>query len=86
MEANGTRLRAVLARNRLQQKEIAEALGLSRMAVWSWVDGRTVPGGTNLLRLLEYLRQFDPSLQAEDLLPEAAAPLVGPSADPAVAE
>jgi transcriptional regulator with XRE-family HTH domain len=83
MEANGTRLRAVLARNRLQQKDVADALGISRMSVWSWVDGRTVPGGANLLRLLEYLRGFEPTLQAEDLLP-AAGSLVAP--DPATAE
>lgn len=73
MEANGTRLRAVLERNRLQQKDVAEALGLSRMSIWSWVDGRTTPSGTNLLRLLEYLRRFEPSLTAENLLD------VGPS-------
>lgn len=81
MEANGTRLRAVIARNRLQQKEIAEALGISRMSVWSWVDGRTVPSGGNLLRLLEYLRQFEPTLQAEDLLDPAATPVVAPAPD-----
>jgi transcriptional regulator with XRE-family HTH domain len=85
MEANETRLRAVLARNRLQQKDVADALSLSRMSVWSWVDGRTVPTGINLIRLLEYLRQFEPTLQAEDLLPAAAA-LVAPASDPAVSE
>jgi len=73
-------LRAVLDRNRLMQKDVAEALGLSRVAVWAWVDGRSVPTGANLLRLLEYLRQFEPTLQAEDLLqPAAAGSLVGPS-------
>lgn len=80
-------LKGILARNRLQQKDVAEALGLSRVAVWAWVDGRSVPTGTNLLRLLEYLRQFEPGLRAEDLLPEAAAtPVVVPSSsDPASA-
>ena len=55
------------------------------MSVWSWVDGRTVPSGTNLLRLLEYLRQFEPTLQVEELLPEVAAPVVAPSSDPSAA-
>jgi len=63
------------------QKDIAEALGLSRVAVWAWVDGRSMPSGVNLLRLLEYLRQFEPGLQAEDLLPDAASPVVGPSSE-----
>jgi transcriptional regulator with XRE-family HTH domain len=80
MEAKLSGLRAVLDRNRLMQKDVADALGLSRVAVWAWVDGRSVPTGTNLLRLLEYLRGFEPTLQAEDLLP-AAAPLVAPSSD-----
>jgi transcriptional regulator with XRE-family HTH domain len=68
MKPNETRLRSVLARNRLQQKDVADALSISRMSVWSWVDGRTIPSGTNLLRLLEYLRRFEPGLQIEDLL------------------
>lgn len=76
MEANATRLRVVLSRNRLQQKEVADAIGVSRMAVWSWVNGHAEPGGSNLVRLLEYLKRFEPSLQVEDLL-GAACGLVG---------
>jgi hypothetical protein len=32
------------------------------------VNGRGTPGGENLSRLLEFLRQFEPSLEASDLL------------------
>lgn len=81
MEADRKGIRAALRRNRLHQKDVAEALDLSRMTIWSWVDGRSVPTGTNLLRLLEYLRQFEPGLQAEDLLPDAE-PLVAPENSP----
>jgi transcriptional regulator with XRE-family HTH domain len=67
-------LGAVLKRNRLQQKDVAEALGISRMTVWAWVHGKSVPTGTNLLRLVGYLRQFEPALQEEALLAGDEAP------------
>ncbi len=68
MEAKLLGLRAALNRNRLQQKHVAEALGITRMTVWSWVDGRYVPNGINLFRLVEYLRQYEPGITAEDLM------------------
>jgi DNA-binding transcriptional regulator YiaG len=80
MDTKTRSLRAVLDRNRLQQKNVAAALGVSRMAVWAWVDGRSVPTGINTVRLLDYLRQFEPTLQAEDLLP-AADLVVAPVTD-----
>ena len=76
-------LRAVLRRNRLMQKHIADALGVSRMTVWAWAGGRSVPSGSNLLRLLSYLREFEPGLQPEDLFGSPTAPeaLVAPEPD-----
>lgn len=65
-------LRAILDRNRLQQKHVAEALGVTRMTVWSWVDGRNAPSGPNLAALLAYLQQFEPSLTVADLMPAPA--------------
>jgi hypothetical protein len=44
------------------------------MTVMAWVHGRSVPSGTNLVRLLDFLRQFEPGLQNEDLLPTSEAP------------
>jgi len=85
MDANQKGVGPTIRRNRLQQKDVADALGISRMTVLNWVHGNSVPTGTNLLRLLEYLRGFEPALQAEDLLP-AAGSLVAPGSDPAVAE
>jgi transcriptional regulator with XRE-family HTH domain len=86
MEDNQKGVGPTIRRNRLQQKDVAEALGISRMTVLNWVHGNSTPTGTNLLRLLENLRQFEPSLRAEDLLPEASAePLAGPSSDPSAA-
>ena len=61
-------LKEILRRNRLQQKAVAEGLGVSRQTVCFWVNGRVVPTGENLSRLLEYLRQFEPSLEVSDLL------------------
>lgn len=72
-------LRVVLARNRLQQKHVADALGISQNAVLAWVHGRSVPSGINLFRLLEYLRQFEPGLVLEDLFPEASTVASGKS-------
>lgn len=75
MSTKPTGLRAILDRNRLQQKHVAEALGVTRMTVWSWVDGRNVPTGPNLASLLAFLQRFEPSLTVADLL--AAADVVG---------
>lgn len=79
MDADRTRLAGVLRRNRLQQKDVAEALGLSRMTVHNWVNGHSQPLGANLVRLAQYLSQFEPDLRESDLVEPAAiaAPLVG---------
>lgn len=72
MEGNSsttTPLAGLLERHRLQQRHVAEALGVSRMAVLAWYHGRAIPSGSNLVRLVEYLRQFEPGLSAEALLP-----------------
>lgn len=61
-------LKEVLRRNRLQQKAVAEGLGVSRQTVCFWVSGHVVPGGENLSRLLDFLRQFEPSLEVSDLM------------------
>ena len=68
MRGNAVGLGPVLKRNRLQQKHVADALGVSRMTVWQWVHGRAVPTGTNLARLVEYLRGFDASVTNADLV------------------
>lgn len=67
-------LAGLLERHRLQQRHVAEALGVSRMAVLAWYHGRSIPSGQNLVRLVEYLRQFEPGLAAEALLPSTAEP------------
>lgn len=68
-----TPLRRIVERHRdrgLTQKGIADALGVSEQTVWAWCKGST-PGGSNLVRLAEYLRAWEPKLQPADLL-EAA--------------
>lgn len=74
MERNDTPtpLAGLLERHRLQQRHVAEALDVSRMAVLAWYHGRSIPSGQNLVRLVEYLRQFEPGLTAEQLLPTEA--------------
>lgn len=66
-------LAGLLERHRLQQRHVAEALDVSRMAVLAWYHGRSIPSGQNLVRLVEYLRQFEPGLTAEQLLPTEPA-------------
>lgn len=61
-------LRQVLERNRVDQSAVADAVGVSRVAVGNWVNGHTGITGTNLVALLAYLQQFEPSLTAADLL------------------
>lgn len=84
MQAYRTRLAVIMERNRLQQKHVAEALGVTRMTVLAWFHGRSVPMGNNLTRLLAYLRQFEPGLENEDVLgsAEAETALVGREVHP----
>lgn len=83
MERKSVGLAAVMERNRLQQKHVAEALGVSRMAVLAWYHGRSIPSGDNLVRLLAYFRSFEPGLQAEDLLPAPEPPAPAPAPEEA---
>ena len=62
-------LREILQRNRLEQKDVAEGIGVSRQTVWLWTNGLGVPGGENLARLLAYLQKFEAGLTLADLLP-----------------
>jgi transcriptional regulator with XRE-family HTH domain len=64
-------LAEILQRNRLKQKDVAKALGVSRVSVGAWMSGRTTPSGARLVRLLGYLRSFEPTLQVEDLIPSS---------------
>jgi transcriptional regulator with XRE-family HTH domain len=79
MYANQMGLGSVLDRNRLQQKHVAEALGVTRMTVWQWVHGRARPTGINVIRLMDYLRKFEPGLAAEAVFP--AEPVNGSPGD-----
>ena len=76
MQAYQSGIGAALGRNRLQQKDVAKALGLSRHTLLAWCHGRKVPTGTNLVRLVDYLRQFEPGVTAEDLV-APTTPAVG---------
>ncbi len=76
-------LREILDRNRLEQAEVADAIGVSRVSVGNWVNGHGKPRGPNLVRLLDYLRRFEPGLQADDILP---AELDVPDPTPAASE
>ena len=62
-------LREILQRNRLEQKDVAEGIGVSRQTVWLWTNGLAMPGGENLARLLAYLQKFEPALSLADLMP-----------------
>jgi transcriptional regulator with XRE-family HTH domain len=68
MDTKARGLRGILARNRLQQKHVADAIGVSRVAVWLWAAGRSAPTEENFERLLKFLRRFEPGLTADDLV------------------
>lgn len=61
----------VLDRNRLKQKQIAEAIGVSEETVSRWVNGHVRPSGDNLVRLAAYLRRYQPDVREADLLAPA---------------
>ena len=82
MQAKPNGIAAALKRNRLQQKEIAGAINVTRGTVFAWVHGKSVPTGTNLVRLVAYLQQFEPGITERDLLPNAAVTPVSVSATP----
>jgi len=68
MQRQVTALRAALKRNRLQQKDVAAALGLSVFTLHNWTAGKATPTGDNLIKLADYLRQFEPGISERDLL------------------
>ena len=65
-------LREILDRNRLEQKDVAEGIGVSRQTVWLWCSGQSVPGGENLVNLLAFLQRYEPTLSLGDLLQPTA--------------
>ena len=64
-------LREALSRSGLKQKDIAEALGVSPQAVWLWAEGKGMPDGGNLVRLVKFLRGYEPTLTLDDLTNDA---------------
>ena len=44
-------LAVLLAKKNMTQSELADAMGVSKQAVSSWISGRTSPTGTNLIKL-----------------------------------
>jgi transcriptional regulator with XRE-family HTH domain len=60
-------LRETLSRSGLKQKDIADALGVSPQAVWLWAEGKGMPDGSNLVRLVRFLQTHEPGLTLDDL-------------------
>lgn len=69
MKAYLSSIGKALERNRLRQKDIAEALGVTRGTAFAWAHGLKVPGGANLVRLVKYLQQYEPSVTERELVP-----------------
>lgn len=61
-------LKDVIQRNGLNQRELAESLGVAPETLSRWVQNHKRPTGENLVRLLAHLRQYEQDLQAEDLI------------------
>lgn len=60
-------MRAVLKRNAITQSELARKVGVSQVTVWAWGEGRYAPRSETLLRIVAFLRQYEPRLEADDL-------------------
>jgi transcriptional regulator with XRE-family HTH domain len=65
-------LKEILQRNELTQEQTAREVGVSNMTLWNWANGRSIPTGENLARLLDFLRLREPGLDVSDLLPAPA--------------
>jgi DNA-binding transcriptional regulator YiaG len=65
------RLRPVLDRLGLDQKAVAEELGVAEETVSRW--GGRLPQGRHLVALLDYLQKHDPSITLDDLTGGEAA-------------
>ena len=61
-------MKEVLKRNRLQQADLAEGIGVTKQAVWMWCTGGGQPTTENLLKARDWIRQYDPTVTADDLL------------------
>jgi len=61
-------MREILKRNRLQQADLAEGIGVTKQAVWMWCTGGGQPTADNLLKARDWLRQYDPTVTADELL------------------
>ncbi len=67
----GDALKAALARNRLQQKYIAERLRVTKATVWAWANNFTTPTGDNLMRLEEVIGEYEPGFTFREALAAA---------------
>lgn len=61
-------LGALLAKHQIQQKDLAQAIGVSVQSLGNWIHGRSVPSTSRLVHLLDFLRTFEPELRLEDLV------------------
>ncbi len=60
-------LKALLAKHKIDQWEVAGACGVSQPTISRWCSGARTPKGQEVLALLAFLRRFEPRLAYEDL-------------------
>ena len=65
-------LKPILERLQIEQKTVAEELGVWEETVSRWAAGQ-IPQGRNLLALLAYLQKHDPKITLNDLTGGEAA-------------
>lgn len=63
-----TPLAALLTKHRLRQVDLARGLGVSKVTVSLWANGRAIPSGPNLVRIAIWLRGYEPLLRVEQLV------------------
>ena len=75
------RICLLMARKRMTNAELAKRLGVSRQAVQFWCVGRSLPKGTNMIRLAEFFGVSPEWLRTGEVggtptLPVSAPPLL----------
>lgn len=66
-----TPLLAILSEHGISQYRLAKTLGFSPVTVWKWCHGLASPRAHNLVRIVAWLRTYEPGVTAEDLMGES---------------
>lgn len=69
-----TELRVFLVRHGLRQEDLADAVGISRVAVSNLITGKSEPRKATIDAILSYCRSHDPAVTYDQLFGDPAVP------------